>query len=149
MDLTQHKKKGPITWTEESNQAFEDIKKIVAEDAMLHYPDFNKPFELHTDSSNYQMGTIISQNGRPVAYWSKKLSTTQKKYPTTDQELLEIVECLKQYKTMLFGQRITVWTDHKNLTFKNTEHASDRVLRQLLLLERLWSWPKIYSRQEK
>ena len=81
------------------------------------------------------MGAIISQNGRPVAYWSKKLSSTQKKYPTTDQELLAIVECLKQYKTMLFGQRITVWTDHKNLTFKNTEHASDRVLRQRLLLE--------------
>ena len=36
---------------------------------------------------------------------------------------------------MIFGQRITVWTDHKNLIFKNTEHASDRVLRQRLLLE--------------
>ena len=66
---------------------------------------------------------------------SKKLSETQKKYPTTDQELLAIVECLKQYKTMLLGQRIVVWTNHKNLTYKNTEHASDRVLRQRLLLE--------------
>ena len=120
MELTQNKKKGPITWTEEANKSFEDIKKIVAEDAMLHYPDFNKPFDIHTDSSEYQMGAIISQNGRPVAYWSKKLSTAQKKYPKTDQELLAIVECLKQYKTMLFGQRITVWTDHKNLTYKNT-----------------------------
>ena len=82
MDLTQNKKKGPITWTDEANQAFEDIKIIVAEDAMLHYPDFNQPFELHTDSSDYQMGAIISQNGRPVAYWSKKLSSTQKKYPS-------------------------------------------------------------------
>ena len=76
MDLTQNKKKGPVIRTEEANKAFEDIKKIVAEDAMLHYPDFNKPFELHTDSSDYQMGAIISQNGRPVAYWSKKLSST-------------------------------------------------------------------------
>ena len=102
---------------------------------MLHYPDFNKPFEIHTDSNKYQMGAIISQNGRLVLYWSQKLSTTQKKYPNTDQELLVIVDCLKQYKTILFGQCITVWTDHRNLTYKNTEHASDYVLRQRLLLE--------------
>ena len=81
------------------------------------------------------MGAIISQNGRLVAYWSKKLSNTQKKYPTTDQEFLAIVECLRQYKTMLLGKRITVWMDHKNLTYKNIEHASARVLRQRLLLE--------------
>ena len=84
MDLTQNKKKGPITWTEEVKEELEDIKQICAEDAMLHYPGFNKPFELHTDSSEYQIGTIISLNGRPVAYWSKKLSTTHTKYPTTD-----------------------------------------------------------------
>ena len=74
------------------------FKKIVVEDAMLHYPNFNKEFEIHTDSSNCQMGAIISQGERPVAYWSKKLSEAQQKYPTTDQELLTIVECLKQFK---------------------------------------------------
>ena len=97
---------------------------------MLHYSNFNQAFEIHTDSSYYQMGAIITQKERLVVCWSKKLSYTPKKYPITDQELLAIVECLKQYKTMLFGQRITVWIDDKNLTFKNTEHASDRVLRQ-------------------
>lgn len=129
MELTKIKK-GPIVWSEEANTAFEAIKKIVAEDAMLHYPNCNQPFRIHTDASDYQMGAIISQNGRPVAFWSKKISTFQKKYPMTDQELLAIVECLKQYKVMLFGKRITVWIDHKHLTFKNTEHTSDRVLRQ-------------------
>ena len=89
---------------------------MVQQDALLHYPDFNKPFDIHIDSSEYQMGAVISQGGRPIAYWSKKLSDTQKKYPTTDQELLAIVECLKKYKHILFGQEITVWTDHKNLT---------------------------------
>ena len=83
--MTKNKKKGPITWTPEAEKAFEDIKKIIAEDAMLHYPDFNQVFEIHTDSSDYQMGAIISQKGRPMTYWSKKLSDTQKSYPTTDQ----------------------------------------------------------------
>ena len=69
MALARGKKKnGPIVWTDEAITAFEAIKKIVAEDAMLHYPDFEKEFDIHTDSRNYQMGTVISQGGRLVAY---------------------------------------------------------------------------------
>ena len=71
---------------------------------MMYYLDFNQAFEMHTDSSDYQMGVLVNQMGRQVVYWSKKLSDTQKKYPTAGQELLVIVECLKQYKTMLFEQ---------------------------------------------
>ena len=82
------------------------------------------------------MSAVISQNNRPIACWSKKLTDTQRKYPTTDQELLAIVECLKYYKHILFGQQITVWTVRENLTYKTTEHARDRVLRQRLLLEK-------------
>ena len=58
---------------------------------MLRYPDFGKEFEIHIDSSNYQMGSVISQGGRPVAYWSKKLTETQQKYQITDHELLAIL----------------------------------------------------------
>ena len=51
---------------------------------MLHYSDFNNEFESHKYSSNCQMRAIVSQGGRPVEYWSKNLSETQQKYPTTD-----------------------------------------------------------------
>ena len=62
MALTQGKKKnGPVVWTQEAIDSFEKIKTIIADDAMLHYPDFNKELEIHTDSSNYQMGVVISQ----------------------------------------------------------------------------------------
>ena len=90
------------------NELFEDIKKICVENTMVHYPDFNKEFEIYIDSGDYQMGTIISQNKRPVTYWSKKLSDTEKNIPATEQELLAIAVCLKQYKTMLFKQRLIV-----------------------------------------
>ena len=68
---------------------------MIADDAILHYPNFGKEFELHTDSSKYQMGAVISQGGRPVIYWFKTLTETQQKYHKTDQGLLTIVECLK------------------------------------------------------
>lgn len=129
------KKKGPVVWTEEAEQAFKKVKEICAKDALLFYPNFNERFDIYTDSSERQMGGMISQNSRPVAYWSKKLSSAQQKYPTTEQELLAIVELLKEFRSMLLGQRIRVYTDHKNLTYEGTKHGNDRVLRQRLVLE--------------
>ena len=68
-------------------------------------------------------------------YYSKKLIETQQTYLKTDQEFLAIVKYLKQYKTMLLGQRIGVWIDHKNLTYENTKITNNRVINQSLLLE--------------
>ena len=124
-----------FAWTPEMNKAFEKIKTIVSEDTMLAYPDYEKKFDIHTDASDYQMGGVVSQQGRPIAFFSKKLNTAHKKYTTTEKELLGIVETLKQFKTMVFGHEVHVFTDHKNLTYDNSDYTSDRVLRQRLLLE--------------
>ena len=55
-------------------------------------------------------------SNRPLAFFSRKLSIQQQKYSVTKIELLAIVETLKEFKGMLWGQRIKVYTDHKNLT---------------------------------
>ncbi len=70
---------------------------------------------MYTDSSKLQLGVVITQNNRPLAFFSRKLSTAQQKHSVTKQELLAIVEALKEFKGMLWGQPITVYTDHKNL----------------------------------
>ena len=81
------------------------------------------------------MGAIIVQNNRPIALFSRKLSETQMKYSVTEQELLAIVECLKEFKGMLWGQKIRVYTDHKNLISSALGMDSNRVHRWRLLLE--------------
>ena len=129
--LTQlmSKKKGRVIWSKEADIAFKNIKKICAEATLLSYPDYNKPFIIFTDLREYQMGAVITQDNKPVAYWSKKLSRTQKRYPTIEQELLAITELLKEYRNILLGQEIVIMTDHKNLTYSNTAFSSNRVLR--------------------
>lgn len=62
------------------------------------------------------MGGIVSHNGKPIAYWRKKLSSAQQKYPKVEQELLAVVKILKELRTMLHGQRLKIYTYHKNPT---------------------------------
>jgi hypothetical protein len=90
---------------------------------MLRFPNFTKLFEIHTDASHTQLGGVISQEGKPLAFFSRTLNSAQTRYTTTERELLSIVETLKEYRNILLGHKIIVCTDHKNLTFKqyNTE----------------------------
>jgi hypothetical protein len=99
--------------------------------------DFSKPFEIYTDASSMQLGAVITQDNRPIALFSRKLSETQQKYSVTEIELLAIVETLKEFKFkgMLWGQDIKVYTDHKNLTRDALGLTSDRVYHCWLLLE--------------
>ncbi len=81
------------------------------------------------------MGAVITQDNRPITFFSRKLSKMQQKNSVTELELLAIVETLKEFKGMLWGQDIKVYTDHKNLTRNSLGLTSDRVYRWRLLLE--------------
>jgi hypothetical protein len=109
------------------------LEAIIAREAMLVYPNFDQEFVIHTDTSHTQLGVVISQNGKPIAFYSHKLKPEQTRYTTTERELLSIVETLKEFRNILLGQKIVIYTDHKNLTCKNfnTEH----VMRWRLILE--------------
>jgi hypothetical protein len=100
---------------------------------MLRFPDFTKPFEIHTDASHTQLGGVISQEGKPLAFFSRTLNSAQTRYTTTERELLSIVETLKEYRNILLGHEIIVYTDHKNLTFK--QYNTEQVLRWRMIAE--------------
>ena len=128
-------KNSKFEWTDECQTAFVTMKKIMAQGVLLMYPECGKRFDVHTDECNYQIGAVISQNGKPVAYFSRKFNQTQYRYTTAEKELLAIVETLKTYRQVLLGQEIRIYTDHKNLTYPSTDFASDRISRQRLVIE--------------
>ena len=120
-------------WTDVHQNAFDTMKRIISRQVMLAYPDFEQPFDIHTDASHYQLGAVISQNGKPIAFYSRKLNSAQTRYTTTERELLAIVETLKEFRNILLGHQIRVYTDHKNLTY-NTSNI-ERVVRWRLIIE--------------
>ena len=152
----QTKQKKYITWNDQCQNSFDTIKSALAQDCMLFYPNPNLPFIIEPDASDYQLGSIVLQSNkpmneatiiklftsspskapdsfRPVAYFSRKLSKAQRNYTTLEKELLSIVETLIEYRTFLFGRKILVFSDHRNLTFTNLR--SQRALRWRLIAE--------------
>lgn len=126
-----------IVWSDDCQQAFDKAKSALKEATLLHHPLPNAPTSLTVDASNVAMGAQIEQlQGHtwvPLAFFSRKLSTTEQKYSAFDRELLAVYTSIKHFKHFLEGRNFTVYTDHKPLTtvLKSQADKSPRQTRHL------------------
>jgi hypothetical protein len=129
------KGKKKTKWERIHQESFKTMKQIVSKDVLLAYLDFNLPFKIHTDASDRQLGAVIAQKGELLAFYRCKLNTAQRNYTTSERELLSIVETVKEFKNILLGFPITVYTDHKNLMHDTVLLSSERAMQWQLLIE--------------
>jgi hypothetical protein len=95
-DQSGLKQKAPINWTDQMQKVFNKMHLVMAANALAGYPDQNKQFDIYTDASDFQLGACIIQEGRPVAYFSCKLTKSQQNYTTKEKEMFSIIATLKE-----------------------------------------------------
>ena len=69
-------------WTEVEQKAFDEAKRMIKKETMLAYPKFGKVFHTYADASDTQLGGVIMQNDKPLAFYTRKLNQAQSKYST-------------------------------------------------------------------
>jgi hypothetical protein len=129
----KNKTKKPWQWDSIHQQTFDNVIAAIAKETVLVYLNFLKPFEIYTGASAMQLGAMITQDNKPMAFFSRKLSEMQQKYSVTEIELLAIGKTLKEFKGMLWRQDVKVYTDPKNLTGDALGLTPDRVYHWQLL----------------
>ena len=99
-------------WTKVEQDAFDKIKQIEDRDNLLTYPNFSEEFKIHIDASKFPLGEFIIQKGKLITFYSRKLTDAQKRYTVTERGMLSIVETLKEFRTILLGQKLRIYTDN-------------------------------------
>ncbi|GJR77446.1 reverse transcriptase domain-containing protein [Tanacetum coccineum] len=133
-------KNTPFIFSEECIQAFQTLKKKLTEAPILIAPDWDQPFELMCDASDYAIGAVLGQriekHFRPIHYASKTMTEAESNYTTTEKEMLAVVYAFEKFRSYLIMNKSIVYTDHSALKYLfNKKDAKARLLRWVLLLQ--------------
>ncbi|CAG8739219.1 14087_t:CDS:2, partial [Dentiscutata erythropus] len=130
----------PFQWEAEQQQAFEWLKVKLTSAPVLRYPDFKKPFYLHTDASGTGLGAVLAQKDPDkreyaVAFASRSLNQAERNYSTTEQECLAVIWAVEHFKHYFGTTHFYVVTDHAALKWLHTTELKGRRARWILRLE--------------
>ena len=126
-----------FVWTADMQLEMDTIKKSIARDITLTHYDPCKPVIIETDASLKGLGAVLIQDGRPVRFLSKALTSAERDYANIERELLAVVFACERLHVYTFGRKVTIHTDHKPLASiitKPISQAPPRLQRMLLRL---------------
>jgi hypothetical protein len=104
-------------WTEEAEKSFNLLKKKVTEQPVLVLPDFWKTFQVKCNARGFAIGVFLSQEDRPIAYFSEKLNEVKLKYSTYNKEFYAIIHALKKWRHYLIPKEFVLYSDNHALQF--------------------------------
>ncbi|GKB68623.1 reverse transcriptase domain-containing protein [Tanacetum coccineum] len=133
-------KNTPFIFSEDCILAFQTLKKKLTEDPILIAPNWDQPFEIMCDASDYAIGAVLGQriekHFRPIHYASKTMTEAETNYTTTEKEMLAVVYAFEKFRSYLIMNKSVVYTDHSALKYLfNKKDAKARLLRWVLLLQ--------------
>ena len=142
--LTNLLKRGTkVTWTDQCQEAFTQIKNFLSNSPVMAAPNFDKPFKLSVDASDCAIGSVLFQEDEnkidhPVAYFSRKLNPNQRNYSTIEKEALSLVLSLLHFEVYVSSSvnPVIVYTDHDPLKFvSKLGKQNRRILRWYIILQ--------------
>lgn len=134
------RKGAPFVWSEDCNSSFETIKEKLVSSPVMSCPDFEKPFVIQTDASDYGLGAVLSQDfsdgERVISFISRSLTSSERKFSTTEKECLAVLWAIEKFRPYIEATRFTVVTDHFALLWlSNLKDPSGRLARWCLRLQ--------------
>ncbi|XP_051133023.1 uncharacterized protein LOC127252761, partial [Andrographis paniculata] len=130
------KKEDKFEWGSEQQNAFDTLKSKLTCAPVLALPDFSKPFELDCDASGVGIGAVLSQEKKPVAFFSEKIHGAALNYSTYDKELYSLVRALQTWQHYLRPREFVVYTDHESLKhIKSQSKLSTRHIRWISFID--------------
>nr|GFB12854.1 reverse transcriptase domain-containing protein [Tanacetum cinerariifolium] len=132
-------KNSPFIFSNECIQAFKTLKDKLTEAPILIAPNWDQPFELMCDASDFAIGAVLGQridkHFRPIHYASKTMNQAEANYTTTEKEMLAVVYAFEKFRSYLIMNKSIVYTDHSALKYLFAKKdAKARLLRWILLL---------------
>ncbi|GJT83694.1 reverse transcriptase domain-containing protein [Tanacetum coccineum] len=133
-------KNTPFVFSDECIQAFETLKKKLTKAPILIAPDWDLPFELMCDASDFAIGVVLGQRHekhfRPIHYASKTINMSKSHYTTMEKEMLAVVYAFEKFRSYLILNKSIVYTNHSTLKYLFAKKDSKaRLLRWVLLLQ--------------
>jgi len=104
-------------WTAQAQMVFEDVKKRLTNAPIITLPSFTKFFEVESGAFGVGIGAVLTQEGRPIAYFSEKLSDARRKFSTYDKEFYTIIKALEHLRHYLISRELILHFDHEALKF--------------------------------
>lgn len=126
-------------WTDAQEQSYQELKSIISKAPVLKFYNPNQPLCISVDASSHGLGAVAMQEGKPLAYCSTSLNSTQRNYAQIEKEMLAVLHGLERFSLYTHGREVLVQTDHKpllSIVKKPMHMISPRLQRMLLKLMR-------------
>lgn len=130
--LTMLLQKDHFHWSDEATVAFNNLKTALTNTPILKLPDYTKVFTVETDASNSGIGAVLTQEGHPLAYFSKSLGIRGQAMSTYEKELMAVVAAVKKWTPYLMDKRFYIKTDHYALKFLSDQKVNNLIQQKWL-----------------